>query len=78
MAPLSFTGAVGLEPTTGRLTVACSAIELHPIGSCHMTTDVIFRVIVLRFPYETTRLTVERMGFSGFAAKLPQYSALGP
>lgn len=31
------TGAVGVEPTTARLTVECSAIELHPIGTRRAT-----------------------------------------
>ncbi len=32
------TGAVGVEPTTARLTVECSAIELHPISGRQATT----------------------------------------
>lgn len=32
------TGAGGLEPPTVRLTVGCSAIELHPIISSAETT----------------------------------------
>lgn len=31
------TGAVGVEPTTARLTVECSAIELHPISGRRAT-----------------------------------------
>lgn len=31
------TGAVGVEPTTARLTVECSAIELHPISGPRAT-----------------------------------------